>query len=402
MTGWLLILILLVLGGVLAPLGDRLGTRVGKARLSLLGLRPRSTAVVITVLTGSLISALSLGLMLLVSRQLRVGLFELNALQAKLQSSRSDLERSRQAQANASRELKQAQAERQRARQDLTAAQAKADALRKTLVPLQQERQRLEAERQRLSRDVQARDAEIQRTEQELADVRSRIEAGEAELRDLEKQRLALRLGSVVLSSGQPLATATLRLDNPGQAKQVINKLLQEANLQAYQRVLPGEKPDQQILLVPRNDIERLEATIKKPGTWVVNIRSAANVLLGEKVVYAFPEARPNTTVVQRDDVLATTAVEREEMSADAVRQRLNLLLASALAEAQRRGSLVQGLQFDPNSLNQLGTTLLRRSPSRIELQVIALKASDTAEPVVVKIQANSAIPQPRANDRND
>ena len=60
------------------------------------------------MLTGSLISALSLGLMLLVSRQLRVGLFELNALQAKLQSSRSDLERSRQAQANAARELKQA------------------------------------------------------------------------------------------------------------------------------------------------------------------------------------------------------------------------------------------------------------------------------------------------------
>lgn len=402
MTGWLLILILLVLGGVLAPLGDRLGTRVGKARLSLLGLRPRNTAVVITVLTGSLISALSLGLMLLVSRQLRVGLFELNTLQAKLKSSRNDLERSRAAQAKVALELEQAQAERQRARQDFTAAQAKADALRKALVPLQQQRQGLEAERRRLSRDVQARDAEIQRTEKELADVRARISAGENELRELEQQRLALRLGSVVLSSGQPLATATLRLDNPGQAKQVIDKLLQEANLQAYQRVLPEEKPDRQILLVPRNDIERLEATIQKPGTWVVNIRSAANVLLGEKVVYAFPEARPNTTVVQRDAVLATTAVEREEMSPEAIRNRLNLLLASALAEAQRRGSLVQGLQFDANDLNQLGTRLLRRSPSRVALEVIAVEASDTAEPVVIRIQPIGDIPQPRSVDRRD
>jgi uncharacterized protein (DUF3084 family) len=402
LTGWLLILILLVLGGVLAPLGDRLGTRVGKARLSLLGLRPRNTAVVITVLTGSLISALSLGLMLLVSRQLRVGLFELNTLQAKLKSSRNDLERSRAAQAKVALELEQAQSERQRARQDFTAAQAKADALRKALVPLQQQRQGLEAERQRLSRDVQARDAEIQRTEKELADVRARISAGENELRELEQQRLALRLGSVVLSSGQPLATATLRLDNPGQAKQVIDKLLQEANLQAYQRVLPEEKPDRQILLVPRNDIERLEATIQKPGTWVVNIRSAANVLLGEKVVYAFPEARPNTTVVQRDAVLATTAVEREEMSPEAIRNRLNLLLASALAEAQRRGSLVQGLQFDANDLNQLGTTLLRRPPSRVALKVIAVEASDTAEPVVIRIQPTSDIPQPRSVDRRD
>ena len=85
MSGWLLIIALLVLGGVLSALGDRLGSRVGKARLSLFNMRPRRTAVLITVLTGSLISALSLGLMLLVSRQLRVGLFELDGLQQKLQ-----------------------------------------------------------------------------------------------------------------------------------------------------------------------------------------------------------------------------------------------------------------------------------------------------------------------------
>ena len=92
MSGWLLILALLILGGVLSTLGDRLGSRVGKARLSLFNLRPRRTAVLITVLTGSLISALSLGLLLLVSRQLRVGLFELDALQANLRDRRAALD----------------------------------------------------------------------------------------------------------------------------------------------------------------------------------------------------------------------------------------------------------------------------------------------------------------------
>lgn len=379
MTGWLLILTLLVLGGVLSTLGDRLGTRVGKARLSLLGLRPRRTAVVITVITGGLISALSLGLMLLVSRQLRVGLFELDGLQAKLRSSRQELKSSRKAQAGAALELKR--------------SQAKVDALRQAIGPLQQQRETLEAERKRLSRDVQAKDAEIQRTEKELTNVLSRISKGEAELRELEQQRLALRLGNVVLSSGQPLATATLRLDNPGQAKQVIDRLLREANLQAYQRVRPGETPDRQILLVPRSDIQRLESTIKAKGTWVVNIRSAANVLLGEKVVYAFPEARANTTVVQRDAVLARTTLGREEQDGESIRNRLNLLLASALAEAQRRGSLVQGLQFDANALNQLGSTLLKRAPSRVALQVVAIRRSDTADPVAVRIEPIGTIP---------
>ena len=49
------------------------------------------SAVVITVLTGSLISALSLGLMLLVSRQLRVGLFELSKLQNKIKLAEKEL-----------------------------------------------------------------------------------------------------------------------------------------------------------------------------------------------------------------------------------------------------------------------------------------------------------------------
>ena len=71
MSGWLLILALLVLGGVLSTLGDRLGTKVGKARLSLFNLRPRKTAVVITALTGALISAVSLALLLLMSERLR-------------------------------------------------------------------------------------------------------------------------------------------------------------------------------------------------------------------------------------------------------------------------------------------------------------------------------------------
>jgi uncharacterized protein (DUF3084 family) len=82
--------------------------------------------VVITVLTGSLISVLSLALMLLVSRQLRVGLFELNDLQARLRSSRSDLRSSRQAQEQSRQQLAEARADEIQARKTLAAAQERA------------------------------------------------------------------------------------------------------------------------------------------------------------------------------------------------------------------------------------------------------------------------------------
>ncbi|HGY5550432.1 MAG TPA: DUF3084 domain-containing protein [Prochlorococcus sp.] len=387
MNGWLLILALLVLGGVLSTLGDRLGSRVGKARLSLFNLRPRRTAVVITVLTGSLISALSLGLMLMVSRQLRIGLFELDELQAKLQTSRDALKTSRLAQSNAERDLQQAKLDSVQVQNELKQVQKRAAELRKELAPLQKQREQLEAEKARLSRDISKKDADIRRTEVELVNVRSRINKAEKELKQLETDLIALRRGDVVLSSGQQLVAATLRLDNPSQARDVINRLLQEANQEAFRRVRPGEEANRQILLVPRSDIKRIEQIIRKPGTWVVNVRSAANVLRGENVVYSFPDVRPNITVVRKGEVLARTTLDQNEQSAETIRNRLNLLLASTLAEVKRRGSLSSGLQIDGGKMNQLGKALLNRPKGQVELEAIALRNSDTADPVAVVLQ---------------
>ncbi len=380
MSGWLLILALLILGGVLSTLGDRLGSRVGKARLSLFNLRPRRTAVLITVLTGSLISALSLGLLLLVSRQLRVGLFELDALQARLRDSRAALDA-------AEMERREALSATERIEAELIATRQRSATLRRELEPLQQQKRQLEQERNRLTADIQARDVDIQRTEAELRSVRDRIKAGEKELTSLEQDLLALRRGSVVLRSGQALATATVRLEQPGQAKQVVDRLLQEANQTAYVRVRPGETPDRQILLVPRGDVERLQQTLRQSGTWVVSMRSAGNVLRGESVVYAYPDVKPNRTITRVDEVLATTTIEPDERGSEAVRTRLNLLLASAFAEVQRRGSLSEGLQFDGSALNELGLALVDRTDNEpLELQVIAVRSSDTADPVAVRV----------------
>ncbi len=317
MTGWLLIVSLLVLGGILSTLGDRLGSFVGKARLSIFNLRPRRTAVLITVLTGSFISALSLGLLLLVSRQLRVGLFELDDLQEKLKSSRLALD------------------------------------------PLKKERKRLEGV----------------------------INSSEKELKQLEQKLIALRRGDVVISSGQLLANATIKLGGSIKAKDVIDRLLQEANLEAYRRVLPRSKSQRQILLVPKNDISRLEEIITRNGTWVVNFRSAANVLLGEKLVYAFPEVRRNMTVVRKGEIIARTILSANDLDSEAVVKRLRLLLASTLAEVKRRGSVASGLQFDANAINKLRNLLIKRRAGSVDLESVALRSSDTADPVVVAIR---------------
>ena len=381
MTGWLLILTLLVLGGVLSNLGDRLGIRVGKARLSLFGLRPRSTAVLITVLTGSLISAISLGLMLLVSERLRTGLFELDQLEERLANSRRLL-------ASSQLELNRAEQGKRDAQQRFEQAQARASKLRQELAPLIAQRNRLEQERSRLNLEVRDRDAEIGRTEAELSQVRKRIAAGAQELKDLESNLIALRRGDVVITSGQILSSAKVALERPEQAQQVITALLQQANINAFRRVLPGQPPDRQILLVPRNDIAKLEDLLAKPGRWVVSILSAANVLRGERQVLAFPDLRPNRPVVKAGEVLASTTVEGDLTGLDGINRRLNLLLAAAYARAQRQGTLVEGLQFDAASLNQLGRALGERPAGQVvQLEAVVLRDADTPDPIAVELR---------------
>ncbi len=296
MSGWLLIISLLLLGGILATLGDLLGSRIGKARLSFFNLRPRRTAVLITVLTGSLISAISLGLMLLVSRQLRVGLFELEAIQAKIKS-------------------------------------------------------------------------------------------GEKDLKQLGKNLYALRRGDVVISSGQSLATATIKLDGPIHAKKEVDSLLQRANYEAYRRVLPEEKPTKRIVLALRGDIKRLEEIIRQKGSWAVNIRSAGNVLRGEKAVYVFPEVRPNINIVKKGEVIASTYIELNKLDNDTLSKQIKLLFESTSAEIKRRGSLSSLLQFNSKSVNDLAKELLARKEGGVDLESVSLRTSDTADPILVSLQ---------------
>jgi len=387
-TGWLLILALLALGGVLSSLGDRLGSMVGKARLSLLGMRPRRTAVLITVLTGSLISAVSLGLMLLVSERLRTGLFELDRLEARLQTSRRQLARSNSQLASSRQEVARAEQGKRQAQTRFEQAQARASKLRQELAPLLAQRNQLEVERSRLSQEVKGRDAEIRRTEAELAQVRRRISAGAQELKDLEANLIALRRGDVVLSSGQTLASAKVTLERPEQAKEVINALLQQANLNAFRRVLPGKPPDRQILLVPKSDINKLEGLLAKPGSWVVSILSAANVLRGERQVLAFPDIRPNRPVVKAGEVLASTTIEGDLTAQEPVSRRLNLLLAAAYARAQRQGTMVEGLQFDAANFKRLASELSERQSGQVaQLEAIALNSASTADSIAVELR---------------
>jgi len=269
-TAWLKILLVLILGGILSTLGDRLGTRVGKARLSIFKLRPKSTAVLITVFTGSIISAISFATMVVFDRDLRVGLFQ-------------------------------------------------------------------------------------------LEDIREKIIESEKELKKLEKNFYAFRSGNVVISSGQTLVTKTIKLNKTNDIKKIIESILQQANFYAFNLVKTNQSKYRRILLVRKDDIEKLENKIADNRSWVVRIKSAGNILRGENYVYAFPEARLNKNITRKGEVIATENISLANSDSEAIRKKIKLLLSSTLAEVKRRGSLSSELTVNASQINNLGKNLVSR-----------------------------------------
>lgn len=206
MAGWFLVIAILILGGVIATVGDRIGTRVGKARLSLFNLRPRKTAVLISILTGSLISGTTLALLFGVSSQLRKGVFEYDATRKKLRDASKELKnvkeqrtalelqrdtaRTQQRQARQSlniieSQLKTAQTKQSSTQAELDRVASRADQLRREAEQLLTQQRQLITQRDQVLAQINQRNREIG---SKNAVIRSRETEIITQERDLSRQ----------------------------------------------------------------------------------------------------------------------------------------------------------------------------------------------------------------------
>ena len=385
----MLILALLLLGGVLAVMGDRLGTRIGKARLSFLRMRPRRTAVVFTAITGSLISALSFAMLITINDRWRRGLFELGRIEESLWTTRENLDEtrntlgsvqddlvtSRKALAGAERSRNQAEAEVQDLAERTDRLQTQTRELQQAIKVLDGQRQQLLDEQDRLTQAVQRRD-------RELGELQEKIDTQVNALDALRRSITALRRGDVAIASNEPLAMAKVTLPRPSEAHVAINSLLNRANQAAYERLLPGQQPTRQLIYIPTSEVEKITRDLQDGDAWIVTIRSANNVLLGENSLLAFADVRPSRQVLEAGQILASTVVEEDERSPEAVNQRLSLLLATARNQANRLGALNTQVVLDDEALTALVWTLASRTDPQATLEAFSLQDSDTGDPL--------------------
>ncbi|MFP4101499.1 DUF3084 domain-containing protein [Coleofasciculus sp.] len=208
-SAYILIVAILLLGGVLATLGDRIGTKVGKARLSLFNLRPRKTATLVTIMTGCLISASTLGILFGLSESLREGVFQLDNILRQLRHARRDvavvnaqkqqvegeLAKTRAEQAKVQQRLDELNSNFQKAQAQLRDISKQASNLRSEIQSLLAEREQLIEQRNQLNADISQlkelvaqRDQELEETSQQLALKNQQLEQRNQQLREKEQE----------------------------------------------------------------------------------------------------------------------------------------------------------------------------------------------------------------------
>ena len=102
MSGVIVVLLIIVIAGAIAYVGDRVGHQVGRKRLTLFGLRPKYTSTIVAVGTGMLIALIVTLGALAASNYVRTAFFRLgsltsriNALQAQALAQEHELDQTR-------------------------------------------------------------------------------------------------------------------------------------------------------------------------------------------------------------------------------------------------------------------------------------------------------------------
>jgi uncharacterized protein (DUF3084 family) len=206
-SGYILIAAIFLLGGIVAVFGDRVGTKIGKARLRLFNLRPRQTAMIITWITGMLISALTLGILFGLSGSLRRGIFQLDdILQEKRQTEQElaqaeqeqqrvqgQLSRVKQQQTQAVVNLNATNENFERSKRQVKKISEQAKKLQQELDSLLAERAKRQEQLNQLQQQSQELQTQLQQREQKISQQDQVLSTKEVRLRDLEKKQQLLQ-----------------------------------------------------------------------------------------------------------------------------------------------------------------------------------------------------------------
>jgi uncharacterized protein (DUF3084 family) len=287
MYGFALIVTLAVVGGAIAYIGDRLGMRIGRKKLTLFGLRPKHTSILVTIVTGVLIATASIVVLSIASQDVRIALFRIKEIQQELRDLQTDYAEMRQQRDSAQEELTEAEARLAAVEESYAVITSELELARQSVEDLKQERSVLEGEV-----------AALQATAEQLSWLYDLVETAFGQIRSAD---IAFYASEVILS------TVIEKGQSRAEVRAALEDFLLEVDEVAYRRsARAGDSEPYRAIYLPPGVVDLVvEDVLLAPGDVIVRAVSEANSIPGVPV-RVYLENFLDQMVFSKGTVLAT------------------------------------------------------------------------------------------------
>lgn len=413
MYGVLLIIVLVITGGAIAFIGDRLGTKIGKKRLSIFGLRPRHTSILVTIVTGLCITAATFGIMAAASENVRTALFGLEELNDQIRKAQRNLDAATEELADARSQKEVADNELATSKEDIRKLKAEQEELRAESDRLRSEADRLRAEGESLRAEnaaLSAGNAELAAANESLTGDNTRLQGENKDLgkknesltsenKSLEQRADALgkglvtmREGAIAFRAGEVLASGVIRGNRPvDEVRRDFEALAELATRNVSQR-LGTNVSDENIWLYQPEYNAAIQEIAKSQKDMVVRIVAAGNLVWGEPV-RTMLALYPNSIIYKDQEFILAQPVhfKNDDEAEGVVMKFLHDINTAAVARGMLpdpiRGTvgIMDGAQF----YNIVGD--LKRTRGSAILSAYANGATDAQGPLRLTIRAEAS-----------
>ena len=361
MYGVTLILVLAVVGGVIAVIGDRLGTRIGKKKLTLFGLRPRHTAVVVTIFTGVCITTVTFGILAAASENVRTALFGMDRLNAMIADTRAALDATASALTSAEDAKQQADAELVKSEEEIAGLRSEQDDLRAESDRLSAGNRALMMEKEglislngQLSHENEGLLSLNGQLSHENEGLLSDIQALGIRANVLRENVLNLREGNIIYQAGEIIASGTIPTGlSHDEIERGLAGLAQLGTRNISARL--GENHTDQDIWIYGPEYDAAVRAIEASSVdMIVRIVAAGNLVRGDEI-RASIELYPNRVIYHNGELIIARVYSPAGQS-NAAEQAVMTFLREVNAAASAKGILpdpirgtvgvIEGAQF--------------------------------------------------------
>ena len=365
MSGINIMILVLIFSGIIAYIGDRIGMKAGKKRVSLFGLRPRYSSMIITVMTGVLIALLTISILLFVYTNLRQALFNINDVLNRLQNLNqqlaekdTELEEMKTEIDNKAAELEQLAQQRDQLTTELENTQKEYEQTKEDLNEANQEIEQLESNRSELEKNIALLEEERDKLETRVTDLNQRISTLTEDYEEVKDLATQYRTGmvyymgkNIVYQKGDIVYSKVLEA---GQSQDKIiddlNKMLDEANEIAKDEEIMIDQETGRALRIQYEDVSNVAKILYNMDQGqkvIVSLVASFNVPEGDWLSVNFL-LNKDFIVFNEDEVIASKIINASS-STDVLESELEKLLNTINGKAIQQGIL-------PDSQGQVGS----------------------------------------------